>query len=251
MPGDLSGSRNYPIVHGVSIAENLDRIRLRVEHACERANRLPASVDIMAVSKNHPPSSIAEAVALGMSLFGESKVQEAKIKIPQLPSRLRWQMIGHLQSNKCRDAVGLFEMIQSVDSMGLAEELSKAAEKRGKSIAVLLEVNIAGETSKFGMKPEIVVQELLRINQLPRVEIHGLMTIAPFVREVERVRPVFRKLKELHAECEQVLGAPLPVLSMGMSGDLEIAIEEGATLVRIGTALFGERPRLFRESDGP
>jgi pyridoxal phosphate enzyme (YggS family) len=150
-------------------------------------------------------------------------------------------MIGHLQSNKARDAVGLFSMIQSVDSLTLAEELNKRAEQASKTLPVLLEVNIVGEASKFGYKPDQLLSDFERLNALPRLEIHGLMTIPPWTPLPERVRPVFRKLRELKSECEQRLGAPLPQLSMGMSGDFEVAIEEGATIVRIGTALFGER----------
>jgi pyridoxal phosphate enzyme (YggS family) len=158
-----------------------------------------------------------------------------------------------LQSNKCRDAVQLFEMIQSVDSLSLATELNKWADKIGKTIPVLLEVN-SGEATKFGFKPEALLDQLAEINALPRLEIHGLMTIAPWTPEPERVRPVFRALAELKASCEQKLGVPLPHLSMGMSGDFEVAIEEGATIVRIGTALFGARPRPQRPAivdDGP
>ena len=233
------------------LADNLNKIRARIAQACERSGRAPASVELMAVSKNHPPSTIAAAADLGLHLFGENRVQEARIKIPQLPSRLRWHLIGHLQSNKCRDAVGLFSMVQGVDSMSLAEELSKWAVKAAKTLPILLEVNIAGEASKFGWKPGQVLESLLRINALPKLEIHGLMTIAPYSTDPERARPVFRGLRELKSQCEQLLGAPLPVLSMGMSADLEVAIEEGATLVRVGTALFGERPKILREADGP
>lgn len=239
------------IFPGVSIAENLGKIQERIQAACARAGRDPGTVELMAVSKNQPPDRVQEAVALGLTLFGESRVQEARVKIPQLPGRLRWQMIGHLQSNKCRDAVPLFEMIQSVDSFGLAEELSKVASKRAKQMPILLEVNVAGESTKFGWKPEAVLEELARINALPRIEIHGLMGIAPYATDPERVRPVFRRLRELRVRCEELLGAPLPVLSMGMSGDLEVAIEEGSTQVRVGTALFGERPRIAREGEGP
>jgi pyridoxal phosphate enzyme (YggS family) len=160
-------------------------------------------------------------------------------------------MIGHLQSNKARDAVQLFDMIQSVDSLSLALEVNKWADKSAKTIPILLEVNIAGESSKFGYKPDALLNELLQINALPKIEIHGLMTIGPWTSESERARPVFRRLRELKEQCEQKLGAPLPHLSMGMSGDFEVAIEEGATIVRIGTALFGPRPKLTRESEGP
>jgi len=176
-----------------------------------------------------------------LTLFGESKVQEAKAKIALCPGRIRWHMIGHLQTNKCRDAVELFEMIQSVDSLHLAEELNKRSEQASKTIAILLEVNAAGEASKFGYKPEQLVADLKRINEFPRLEIHGLMTIPPYSPVPERSRPMFRQVRELKAKCEQIIGASLPQLSMGMSGDFEVAIDEGATIVRIGTALFGER----------
>ena len=181
------------------------------------------------------------AADLGHTLFGENKVQEAKAKISLCPGRLHWHMIGHLQSNKCRDAVYFFEMIESVDSLAIAREVSKAAEKWGKTMPILLEVNIAGEASKFGFKPEQVLAELEQINALARIEIHGLMTMAPWTPEPEKVRPIFQELRELKQRCDQKLGAPLPHLSMGMSGDFEIGIEEGATIVRIGTALFGPR----------
>jgi hypothetical protein len=176
-------------------------------------------------------------------LFGENKVQEAKAKIPLCPGNLRWHMIGHLQSNKCRDAVELFKMIQSVDSLSLAQEINKRAEQAARTMVVLLEVNVAGEASKFGYRPEQLLAELKELNALPRIEIHGLMTVPPWSAEAEKTRPHFRRLREIKAQCEQILGAPLSDLSMGMSGDFEIAIEEGATMVRIGTALFGPRPK--------
>jgi pyridoxal phosphate enzyme (YggS family) len=176
-----------------------------------------------------------------LNLFGESKVQEAKAKIPLCPGHLRWHMIGHLQTNKCRDAVELFDMIQSVDSLRLAQEINKRAEQAAKRMPLLLEVNVTGETSKFGYQPERLLSELPQINALKRIEIQGLMTIAPWTLEPEKVRPFFRRLRELKEQCEQILGAPLPHLSMGMSGDFEVAIEEKATVVRIGTALFGRR----------
>jgi pyridoxal phosphate enzyme (YggS family) len=152
-------------------------------------------------------------------------------------------LIGHLQSNKCRDAVSLFERIQSLDSLSLAAELDKWAARAAKSLPVLIEVNVAGESSKFGYRPEALVAELKALNALPRLEIHGLMTIAPWSPEPEKVRPVFRRLRELRDQCQELLGAPLTELSMGMSGDFEVAIEEGATVIRLGTALFGPRPR--------
>lgn len=197
----------------------------------------------MAVSKGQPPAAIEAAAKLGQTLFGESKVQEAKSKIGQCSNKLTWHLIGHLQSNKARDAVHFFQMIQSIDSLPLAEEVNKWADKSAQSKPVLLEVNVAGESTKFGFKPEALLKELAQINTLPRLEIYGLMTIAPWAQETEKVRPIFRRLRELKQECEQILGAPLAELSMGMSGDYEVAIEEGSTLVRIGTALFGDRPR--------
>jgi pyridoxal phosphate enzyme (YggS family) len=228
---------------------NLNSIQQLIKAACARAGRDPNSVTLLAVSKGQPPEAIRAAADAGLILFGENKVQEAKAKIPLCPGKLRWQMIGHLQSNKCRDAVQLFEMIQSVDSLALAEEINKQCDKAAKTMAILLEVNVAGESSKFGYAPEKVLAELKEINALAKIEIHGLMTIAPWTSEPEKVRPIFRKLRELKTECEQILGAPLPQLSMGMSGDFEIAIEEGATLVRIGTALFGPRKSLKKPAE--
>jgi len=227
----------------MSLADNLASIQQRIATACARAGRNPDSVTLMAVSKGMPPALVSEAAACGLVLFGESKVQEAKAKIPLCPGRLRWQMIGHLQSNKCRDAVQMFEMIQSVDSLALAQEINKQADKQAKTMPVLLEVNLAGESTKFGFKPERLLAELEMINALPKIEVHGLMMIAPWTPEPEKVRPIFRQLRELKTQCEDKLGASLPHLSMGMSGDFEVAIEEGATIVRVGTSLFGVRPK--------
>ena len=217
--------------------------------ACARAGRDAATVTLMAVSKTHPPESIRAAVECGQLLFGENKVQEAKAKIPLCPGKARWQFIGHLQSNKARDAVELFEMIQGVDSLHLAREISKRAEQAGKTLPILLEVNVAGEASKFGYQPARLLAELNELNALPRIEVHGLMAIPPFTPVPEKSRPYFQKLRELKRECENLLGAPLPQLSMGMSGDFEVAIEEGSTLVRIGTALFGERQSRLRRAE--
>jgi PLP dependent protein len=233
---------------GVDLSANYNAIQARIATACERAGRNPEEVLLLPVSKGQSVEAIRAAANLGLDVFGESKVQEAKVKISQAPSRLKWHMIGHLQSNKCRDAVAFFQMIQSVDSLALAEELQKWADKLSKRIPILLEVNVAGEGSKYGFRPAEVVDELERINDLPRLELHGLMTIAPWTQDPEKVRPVFRKLRELNEQCSQRLGAPLPHLSMGMSGDFEIAIEEGATMVRIGTALFGPRQSFVKRT---
>ncbi len=225
----------------MDLADSLNAIQTKIEAACVRTGRDPGRVTLLAVSKSQPPEAVRAASELGLDTFGENKVQEAKAKIPLCPGRLRWHMIGHLQTNKCRDAVQFFEMIQSVDSLELAEEINKRAAQAAKTMPILLEVNIAGEASKFGYPPDRLLRELEQINALKRIEIQGLMTIAPWATEPEKVRPVFRRLRELKERSEQILGAALPHLSMGMSGDFEVAIEEGATLVRIGTALFGPR----------
>ncbi len=227
----------------MSLEENLARVQERIAAACGRAGRDPATVTLLAVSKNHPAATVSEAVSLGISLFGENRIQEARVKIPASSGRARWHFIGHLQSNKAREAVGLFEMIESLDSLGLAGELQKQAEKQARTIRVLAEINVAGESSKFGWNPSRFLEELAALNAFPRLELNGLMTVAPYSTDPERARPVFRRLRELRDEASARLGGPLPVLSMGMSGDLEVAIEEGATLVRVGTALFGARPR--------
>jgi PLP dependent protein len=233
----------------MDFAANLSFVQQRLQAACARCQRDPSSVQLLAVSKGQPPESVCAMAGLGVSLFGENRVQEAKSKIGLCPARLHWHMVGHLQSNKCREAVHWFEMIQSVDSLHLAEEINRCADKAAKTMRVLLEVNIAGEASKFGFKPALLLEGLGAINALPRLEIHGLMTIAPWAPDPERARPIFRQLRELKERCEDALGAPLPQLSMGMTGDFEVAVEEGATMVRIGTALFGERAAGKRAKD--
>ena len=225
----------------MDLSKNIKSVQARIASACARAERDPASVMLVAVTKSQPPDVVAEAAQLGLSLFGENKVQEAKAKIPLCPGRLRWHFIGHLQTNKCRDAVELFDVIESVDTLHLAEELNKRADQAAKTVPVMLEVNVVGEASKFGYRPEKLRAELRQLNALPRLEIHGLMSVPPWSPDPENVRAVFRQLSQLKSECEQVLGAPLPHLSIGMTHDFEVAIEEGATIVRIGTALFGER----------
>lgn len=226
----------------MSLTDNLAGIQQRIRAACDRADREPNSITLLAVTKTHPPEVIKAAAAAGLACFGENKIQEAKAKIPLCPGKARWHFIGHLQSNKCRDAVELFEMIESVDSLVIAQEINKRAEQAAKTMPVLLEVNVAGEASKFGYKPEKLLAELKELNKLSRLEIHGLMAVPPWSPSAESSRPHFQRLRELKARVETELGAPLPHLSMGMSGDFEVAIEEGATIIRVGTALFGERP---------
>ena len=236
----------------MDLAANLNQLRQRMQTACGRAGRAPESVTLQAVSKGQPAETIRAAASLGLTLFGENRVQEAKVKIGQCPGRLRWHMIGHLQSNKCRDAVHFSETdIQSVDSLPLAREIDKWAGQSAKTMPILLEVNVAGESSKFGYQPAELLADLFQINALNKIEIHGLMTVAPWAADPEKVRPVFRKLRELKEQCEKILGAPLPQPSMGMSGDFEVAIEEGATLVRIGTALFGPRASARFKTENP
>src|SRR5689334_761836 len=186
----------------MDLASNLAQIQQRIAAACARAGRDPESVALLAVTKTHPPETVNEAARLGLTLFGENKVQEAKAKIPLCSGRLRWQMIGHLQSNKSRDAVALFEMIQSVDSLRLAEEINTRAEQASKTVPILLEVNAGGEASKFGYRPEQLLQEMPQIFKLPRLEVQGLMTVPPWAPNPEKVRPVFRQLRELKTKCE-------------------------------------------------
>jgi len=216
-------------------------VRRRIEAACVRAGRAPSEITLVAVSKTHPPEAVNAMARLGLRDFGENKAQEARAKIPECDGRLRWHMIGHLQTNKARDAVRLFSMIHSVDSLKLAQELEKHAAAQSRRAPVLLEVNVSGEANKFGLKPEEAVDVALAVNALPRLELRGLMTMAPYSDDPEKSRPHFRRLVEMKRRIEERLGAPLPDLSMGMSGDFEAGIEEGATLVRIGAALFGER----------
>ncbi len=223
------------------LEQRYESILKRVAAACERAKRDPVSVTLVAVSKTFPPEAVNALARLGVRDFGENKVREAKAKIPECDGRIRWHGIGHLQTNKVRDAVRLFSMLHSVDSLRLAQEIERHAAAQSKRMPVLLEVNVAGEGAKFGFKSEEVVEGALTINQLTHLELRGLMTMPPFAEESEKSRPFFRRLAQLKMEIEQKLGAPLPDLSMGMSGDFEVAIEEGATMVRIGTVLFGER----------
>src|SRR5438309_5849165 len=185
----------------MELLRNINSVQERIAAACARAQRDPSSVTLVAVTKGQSPEVVTEAARLGLTVFGENKIQEAKAKIPLCPGRLRWHMIGHLQTNKCRDAVELFEMIQSVDSLRLAAEINKRAEQAAKRMPILLEVNIVGEASKFGYRPEQLLAELKSVNALPRLEIHGLMTMAPWSPEPEKVRPVFRQVRELKEQC--------------------------------------------------
>ena len=218
--------------------QHLEKVERRIAAACERAGRPRDSVRLLAVSKTKPPEAIREAANCGLRLFGENKVQEAQSKIPMCPAGLEWHLIGHLQSNKAKLAASLFQMIHSVDSLKLLRALDAHA---GTSLPVLLQVNVSGESSKSGMTPEEVAEVIEAANQMQKVEVHGLMSIPPFTADPEKARDHFVALRELRDRLQQETGTPLPELSMGMSHDLEVAIEEGSTWVRIGTDLFGER----------
>ncbi len=225
------------------MADRLDRIEGRIVAACERAGRQRDEVTLVAVSKTRTPDIVAEAAALGLRIFGENKVQEARAKIPESPSHLSWHLIGHLQSNKAKVAARLFDCVHSVDSEKLARALNSGADEAGRQLNILLEVNVSGEASKFGLKPEEIPAVLEVANACPRLIVDGLMTMAPFAPEAEKARPYFKQLRDLRDRLAQETGSPLEQLSMGMSGDFEVAIEEGATMIRIGTLLFGERQK--------
>jgi pyridoxal phosphate enzyme (YggS family) len=186
---------------------------------------------------------VREALEAGQTLFGESRVQEARVKVPELPSNLRWHFVGHLQKNKIRHALPLFELIHSVDSLALAEDINRIAEEDGLHPRILLEVNVAGEGSKFGFTPEKLREDLENLLALPRLSILGLMTIPPIADEAEASRKYFVQLRELRDRLQTEFHVDLAQLSMGMTQDFAIAVEEGATLVRVGTAIFGERSK--------
>ena len=229
------------------ITDNLAQVQQRITTACKRAERSPEEVQLVAVGKKFTADVIREAADCGLTLFGENRVQEAKAKISDCPGHLRWHFIGNLQTNKCRDAVALFDMLHAVDSLHLAKELNKRCEQTAKVMPILLEVNVSGEGSKHGFSPETAVNAMKEFSDFPQLELHGLMTMAPYSRQPESSRPYFQKLRKVKIDCEAKLGAPLSELSMGMSGDYEIAIEEGATLIRLGTTLFGPRAAAGRD----
>lgn len=226
-----------------AVAQNLGEILDRIASAAARSGRSAGDVELVAVSKTFPAQSVRDAWDAGQAVFGESRVQEAVAKIPDLPGAIRWHFIGHLQKNKIRRALPLFELFHGVDSVDLARDMDRIAAEEGAFPRVLLEVNVAGEATKFGFQPEVIEREIDSLLALPRVQVEGLMTIAPYADDPEASRPYFRALRELRDRLEKQVGVPLPRLSMGMSGDFEVAIEEGATLVRVGSAIFGSRPK--------
>jgi pyridoxal phosphate enzyme (YggS family) len=226
-----------------AIAANLEEIRRRMADAAQRAGRDPASVRLVAVSKTYPAEAVAAAAATGQRVFGESRVQESRDKIPACPSGLEWHFIGHLQKNKVRQALPLFPFFHSIDSTALAGAIDRIAGETGVKAQGLLEVNVSGEETKHGFTPEELRAQFPTLSKLPHLRIRGLMTMAPYSDNPEDARPVFRTLRELRDELQSTYQQPLPELSMGMSGDFEPAIEEGATLVRVGSSIFGARPR--------
>lgn len=216
-------------------------VEARITAACERSGRTRDAVQLVAVSKGHGPDRIREAIEAGVTVFGESKVQEARAKIPAAPGHAHWHLVGHLQTNKVKWAVQLFEAIHSVDSIRLMEAIDQAAAAAGVTTRIFLEINVSGEPSKFGLTPEQAPEVLERSTSLFSVDLVGLMTIPPFTEDPEGARPHFQRLREYRDIWRASHGIPLDELSMGMSHDLEIAIAEGATLVRVGTDLFGAR----------
>lgn len=225
------------------IKENLEEVREHIRQACERAGRDPGEVTLIAVSKTKPVPLLREAYDAGARDFGENKVQELVAKEPELPADIRWHMIGHLQRNKVHQVLGKAVLIHSVDSLRLAEQIEADAAKKGLDVDILLEVNVAREESKFGFLTEEVEEAVQKISALPHVHIKGLMTIAPFVENPEENREIFKKLYQLAVDIgkKNIDNVTMGVLSMGMTGDYEVAVEEGATMVRVGTGIFGAR----------
>ena len=223
-----------------TIKENLLKVMVRIEEAARRARRDPGEIKLVAVSKTVEPARIKEAIEAGISVLGENYVQEARKKIEEIGRGVTWHFIGHLQSNKAKSAIHLFDMIHSVDNLSLAKELNRRAEQENRTVRALIEVNLAQEATKFGMDEEKLFDLAQAMLQLNHLSLEGLMTMPPYFDDPERGRPYYMKMRELREKMVRE-GIPIKELSMGMSNDFEIAIEEGATYVRIGTAIFGPR----------
>ncbi len=224
------------------IKENIDKIKLRIDLACSKIGKTPEQVALVAVTKNRAVNEIKEAIGCGLSKIGENRIQEALLKfneLNQIPG-LKWHLIGHLQSNKAKEAVKMFDLIHSVDSLKLAQEINKQAAKINKVQQVLIEVNVSAEKSKFGVSPDEVLDLIKQISVLKNISIKGLMTVAPLVDNPEKVRPYFRILRELQDKINSLstIDHRLSTLSMGMTDDFEVAIEEGADIIRLGRAIF-------------
>jgi PLP dependent protein len=223
------------------IADNLERVRSQIAEAAKKSGRKMEAIELVAISKTHDAEKVRAAFDAGQQLFGESRVQEARAKIPLLLSTARWHFVGRLQKNKVRHALPLFELFHSVDSLDLAQQMNRIADEEGSRPRVLLEVNVAGEGSKIGFAPDVLRAEMEALLKLPRLTIEGLMTIPPFAPEAETSRQYFIALRKLRDQFASEFQMQLLHLSMGMSDDFVVAIEEGATLVRVGTAIFGKR----------
>ena len=223
------------------VSDNLINIHSRMQDAAHRVGRQVLDVRLVAVSKTYPPAVIQEAWNAGQHVFGENRVQDALPKIAELPAKAEWHFIGHLQSNKIRKALPAFTLIHGVDNLELAQQINRIAGEMGLTANILLEINVSGEATKFGFSPADLRENLEGLLCLPNIRINGLMTMAPYSEDPETARPVFSKLRILRDELAAQSGQALPELSMGMSGDFEVAIQEGATIVRIGSSIFGHR----------
>ena len=225
----------------MSIKENLEKIAEKIRLRLELAGRNSGDITMVAVTKTVEEDRIREAIASGVRIIGENRVQEAKDKYAKLGNEVIWHLVGHLQTNKAKDAVKIFDLIHSVDSVKLAKEIDKQARKAGKVQKVLIEVNLSGEETKYGLSPEEVIPFLKDISELPNMKVEGLMTMAPFYENPEDCRPYFRRLKELmeKVKARKIENVEMKYLSMGMTNDYEVAIEEGSNMVRIGRAIFG------------
>ena len=233
----------------MSIAENVAHVQSRISQAATRVGREPSEITLVAVTKTFGSDTVEEGAAAGLRTFGENRVQEAAEKIPMLPESFAWHMIGHVQSNKAKQAVGLFDCVQSVDSMRLAAALARHAADQDRRLPVLLQVSVTGKKSQFGFDPAELPALAQSVGTLANLRIDGLMTIASFTDDEATLRGEFRALRELRESLQSLLpDHPCRELSMGMSNDYAIAIEEGATIVRVGRALFGERPPPERAS---
>ena len=224
-----------------SVEANLSAIHERIESAASRCGRKASEIELVAVSKTHPPEVIHQAFEAGQRAFGESRVQDALPKLDALPAGIEWHFIGHLQTNKIRKVVGRFALFHGVDNENLALQMNRIAGELGVTTNVLLEVNVSGEESKFGFAPENLPAALENLAPLPFLRIRGLMTMAPYSDNPEEARPYFAKLRKLRDQLATATGLPLSELSMGMSGDFEQGIVEGATIIRVGSAIFGDR----------
>lgn len=226
-----------------TIEENIRNLEDRIAKTAERAKRNPEEIVLVAVSKTVEPERIREALSHGIKVIGENRIQEAEEKFRKIPEKCEKHLVGHLQTNKAKKAVELFDLIQSLDSLKLAEEISRRAQQEGKVMDVLVEVNTSAESTKYGIEPDEVMDFMKQISNLEGIKVKGLMTVGLFSSDMDEVRPCFKKLKKLFDElkAKDIPGLEMKYLSMGMTQDYEVAIEEGANMVRIGTAVFGKR----------